>query len=80
MEYTELVNIKQRIHRIINSELEWVDKYDMIFSDEISMNFHLDYYDPDTSYEEDVYYFKMALDEWIDKQEIIARQIDLDFE
>lgn len=24
MEYTELVNIKQRIHRIINSELEWV--------------------------------------------------------
>ena len=26
------------------------------------------------------FYFKMALDEWIDKQEIIARQIDLDFE
>lgn len=76
MEYTELVNIKQRIHRIINSELEWVDKYDMIFSDEISMNFHLDYYDPDTSYEEDVLAWVAAFDEYFKKQTIIHEQIE----
>ena len=56
------------------------DKYDMIFSDYEKADFRLDWYDPDTSYEEDVFYFKMALDEWMDKQEIIAKQIDLDFE
>lgn len=43
-------------------------------------DFRIDWYDPDTTYEEDVYYFKISLDEWIEKQEIIAKQIDLDFE
>ena len=76
MEYHELVKMKQRIHRIINSELEWVDKYDMIFSDEISKNFHLDYYDPDTSYEEDVLAWVDAFDEYFRKQTIIHEQID----
>jgi len=80
MNWKEKKNFYDRICRIYTSDLSAEDKYDMIFSDYKEADFKLDWYDPDTSYEEDVYYFKMALDEWIDKQEIIARQIDLDFE
>lgn len=48
-----------------NNELEWEDKYDLIFSDNISKKVFeicsMDYYDPDTSYEEDVMAFVNAL-------------------
>ncbi len=76
MEYDNLVEIRDRIHRIINSDLEWVDKYDMIFSDDISMKFHLDYYDPDTSYEEDVLAWVQAFESYFKKQTIIYTQIN----
>ena len=40
------------------------------------MNFHLDYYDPDTSYEEDVLAWVAAFDEYFKKQTIIHEQIE----
>lgn len=45
--------------KIIDSEKPWAEKYDLIFSEEISKKFsHLcpqfEYYDPDGSYEDDV--------------------------
>lgn len=76
MNYTERKRIYERSKRIINSDLSWEDKYDMIFSEEISRNFSLDYYDPDTSYQEDVMAFMGALDDYMRKQEIIENQIN----
>ena len=53
---------------IARSDASWETKYDLIFSDEISgairqMNMAPDYYDPDTSYEEDVLAYIKALSE-----------------
>lgn len=76
MNYEEKKKIYERAKRIIASDLEWEEKYDMIFSEEISRKFSLDYYDPDTSYEEDVMAFMNALDEYMRKQDIISKQID----
>ena len=76
MNYEEKKKIYEKAKRIIASDLEWEEKYDMIFSEEVSHKFSLDYYDPDTSYEEDVIAFMNALDEHMRKQEIISKQID----
>jgi len=74
--YKEKKEIYERAKRIIASDLEWEDKYGIIFSKEISRKFNLNYYDPDTSYEDDVMAFMNALDEYMIKQEIIFNQID----
>lgn len=76
MNYTERKSIYERAKRIIDSDLSWEDKYDMIFSEEISRKFSLDYYDPDTSYQEDVMAFMGALDDHMRKQQIIENQIN----
>jgi ATP:corrinoid adenosyltransferase len=47
-------------------DLEAEEKYDMIFSDEISRKVNFDYYDPDTSYEEDVAAFMRGFEEYIE--------------
>ena len=76
MNYEEKNKIYETAQRVVTSDLEWQDKYDMIFSDGISSMFSLDYYDPDTSYEEDVMAFMNALDEHMKKQHIISKQIE----
>lgn len=54
---------------IYHSERSWEDKYDQIFSKKISSKIYklidLDYYDPDTSYEEDVNAFTLAFSNYI---------------
>ena len=62
--------INNKVQELIwRNDLDWEQKYDRIFSDQISRKvhklIHLDYYDPDTSYEEDVSAFASALDEWV---------------
>ena len=74
--YEEKKEIYERAKRIIASDLEWDEKYDMIFSEEVSRKFNLDYYDPDCGYEDDVMAFMNALDEYMRKQDIIKKQID----
>lgn len=75
----QFVDINKRAHRIIdaaweeypNATLEdwapWSDVYDMIFSDNISRAalgiVYFDWYDPDTTYYEDVMSFMSAFDE-----------------
>jgi hypothetical protein len=76
MKYEEKKEIYERAKRIIASDLEWDEKYDMIFSEEISRKFKLNYYDPDCGYEDDVMAFMNALDEYMRKQDIIKNQID----
>lgn len=50
-----------------SDELTAEDKFDLIFSQDISQavhqEMHLDYYDPDTTYEEDVAAFMNAFNE-----------------
>lgn len=74
MEYSEKLRIYERAKRIVESnEIDWDDKYDLIFSEEISQKFNFDYYDPDTSYKEDVEAFISAFDEYMRKQKIISQ-------
>ena len=75
MNYEERSEIYERAKRIIAADLEWRKKYDMIFSEEVSRKFSLSYYDPDTSYEEDVMAFMRALDEHMREQEVISKLV-----
>lgn len=60
----KLIKISNKINNIFNSDISWEEKYDMIFSDKISVKvfkiINLDYYDPDTTYQEDVTAFVNA--------------------
>lgn len=76
MRYQEKVEIYERAKRIVSSDLEWEDKYDLIFSDEISKKIKFDWCDPDTSYQEDVEAFMNEFDRYMRKQLIIHNQID----
>ena len=56
IEFLTLARITSRIFHM--DSLTWGQKYDLIFSPEISQTIHelvhLDYYDPDMDYEDDV--------------------------
>ncbi len=60
--------------RIANSDAEWKTKFDVIFSEDLSLRVWnldpgFDYRDPDTTYEEDVQAFVNALQERVDDLE-----------
>lgn len=76
MKYEDALPIFKRAEKIVDSDLSWSKKYDMIFSDEISAKFKLDYYDPDMDYEDDVRAFMKALEEHLAELKIIHDQID----
>lgn len=71
--YQELINLNEKVQKLVNQEdVDWELKFDLIFSPEISrrifqifdeLNISFDYYDPDTSYEEDVLALSTALEE-----------------
>lgn len=71
MSYQKLVKLNQKIQNLIQeNNISWETKYELIFSENISrkiftyfkeMNISFDYYDPDTSYEEDVKAFAYAV-------------------
>lgn len=73
--YGEKVAIYERAKKIAASDLSWKNKYDMIFSKEISHKLDFDYYDPDSDYDDDVIAFMNAFDDYMKKQEIIKNQI-----
>lgn len=60
----ELIELNEKVNKVFNSDIDWEVKYDFIFSADVSRRInqivHLDYYDPDTSYEEDVTAFVNA--------------------
>lgn len=65
---SEFLRIAESAIRISNSGANWNTKYDLIFSEDVTarihtLGFYPDYYDPDTSYEEDVKAFISALEE-----------------
>jgi hypothetical protein len=67
MNSNESIKIYNKALKIFNSELDWKDKYDLIFSEDISLKFNFEWYDPDTSYEEDITAFMSALTEYMKK-------------
>lgn len=73
----KLKKIRAKCERIVDSNLEWDEKYDLIFSEDISLTvfdlIKLDYYDPDTSYEEDVQAFVQALKDKVSRLDMIDR-------
>ena len=60
----ELQRLYFKAESIIKSDMSWEEKYELIFSPEISQKVfeivRFDYYDPDTTYEEDVMAFYNA--------------------
>jgi hypothetical protein len=75
MKFKKKNKIYQKAKKVVASEiLTWREKYNLIFSDDISANFTLDYYDPDTSYKEDVLAFMSALDEYMEEQRVINQK------
>lgn len=74
--YKEKENIFIKAKRIHSSDLTSEEKYDLIFSEDISQKFKLDYYDPDTSYEEDVDAFMNALDRYMMRQKKIDEVVN----
>jgi len=75
LSYEEKVSIYEKAKRIVASDLAWNEKFDMIFSKEISRKIDFDYYYPDGDYDEDVIAFMNGFDEYMKKQEIIKNQI-----
>jgi hypothetical protein len=77
MDIRLLKTIHENANRIFNSEASWETKYELIFSDAISekvfRELRLDYYDPDTTYEEDVTAFMNAFNQ---KMEDILKATD----
>ena len=76
MNYEEKNKIYQGAKRIVASDLSWSEKYDMIFSKEVSRNFSFDWCDPDMDYEDDVYAYMQGFDKYMDREKIIHLQID----
>lgn len=68
---SELQYLKNEINRIATDHtLTWEQKYDAIFSKKISTRFFeiangFSYYDPDSSYEDDVRAFHDAVNDWV---------------
>ena len=63
--FPELKEVYKEAREIYDSSLSWEAKYDLIFSDRISKKVSFSWYDPDTSYEEDVTAFIQAFDEYM---------------
>ena len=76
MNYQEKVELHERAKRIVASSLSWKEKYDMIFSSDVSDKVDFDWYDPDMDYEDDVRAFMVGFQEYMVKQSIIEREIN----
>jgi hypothetical protein len=76
MTYKELKDLHKKAKRIIESDLEWDIKYNMIFSEDMSQKVDFDWVDPDIDYEDDVRAWMSGFDEHMRIQKIIAQQIE----
>jgi hypothetical protein len=63
--YRQFVRLAREAQRICDTDASWETKYDLIFSEDISTRMRdildVEYYDPDTSYQEDVRAFCAAM-------------------
>lgn len=69
MTLEQKITTHKKVKEVINSYLDWSEKYDLIFSEEVLKFFpNLDYYNPDTTYEADTRAFVCAIDEYMKEQ------------
>ena len=67
----EMIDIFQKMKSIIyDDSLEWEEKFQLVFSNEISNKIYLlvtslDYYDPDSGYQDDTLAFYQAVKEYL---------------
>src|SRR4051812_31636023 len=67
MSNENFIDMVDKVEQIFNSDFGWEDKYDLIFKDysprQLSciLGRYIEYYDPDTSYEEDLTAYVNAL-------------------
>lgn len=66
----KLLKLHRKANEIYNNDrFSWEKKFDKIFSDKISVKINslirLDYYDPDTTYEDDVCAYITALNDYV---------------
>lgn len=76
----EFLNIAKEVIIIYESDIDSRDKYNLIFSDHISgkldkLGMELDYTDPDSSYEEDVWAFTEAVIKKVEQLEPICNEL-----
>lgn len=88
----KLVLIADFRHQVIRAntiveadDLTWEEKYDLIFSDELSgkcfdiakkLDDKIDYYDPDTTYEKDVMAFVEAIRDYDTKYQRLSKYME----
>lgn len=80
--YQELINLNEKVQKLVNQDdVDWELKFDLVFSPDVSrrifqifdeLNVSFDYYDPDTSYEEDVLALSTALEQKIQEIKKVA--------
>lgn len=80
--YQELASLNEKVQKLVTQDdVDWELKFDLIFSPEVSrrifqlfseLNVSFDYYDPDTSYEEDVQALANALEEKMQELKKVA--------
>ncbi len=63
--FPELKEVYKEARAIYDSSVSWEAKYDLIFSERISKKVSFSWYDPDTSYREDVTAFMNAFDDYM---------------
>lgn len=76
----KFVELARLAAKVAESDADWKTKYQTIFSDEISKTMFTtglapDYYDPDTSYKEDVLAFVDAMNAKADEIEKILNAV-----
>ena len=62
--------IYKKAKRIVASNLSWKDKYNLIFSEEISKKLNFEWLDLDLDYKDDVLAFMEGFDKYIEKEEL----------
>jgi len=81
MKQNNLIEIYNKAKEIVESkELSWLQKYEFIFSESISVQTinAFDWYDPDTDHRDDVNAFMYAFENYMVKEGLIEKQVEYD--
>lgn len=79
MTYEEKKDIYNIAKRIMNADIPWKEKYKRIFSEDVSYKLTFYWYDPDTSYEDDLRYYMNGLDDYMNIERKIWNTEDPEF-
>ena len=75
LSFEETIEIYEKAKKIVASDLTWSEKFDLIFSDEISNKFDFERTWSDYDYEDDIRTYMQDFDKYIEKCKMIKEQI-----